>query len=318
MSEEESADDPRRRRDVGHKANHERWMISYADLLTLLLAVFIVLYASSAQNTSRLKAVAASMMHAFAGTPPSIISLPSSPHGPMRNLPRPVTIPVQAPPVPKTPTVPKNVHHLDQANRRVAQILTKREQMRLQPSVFAIQKLRRQMERLLRPEIANHTIDVTTEPLAIKIRLNAKILFRNGAANLTQGATALLTPVASILANIPSGYMISVRGYTDNKPIHTAQFPSNWQLSTARALSVVLFFRGQGVAGESLSAEGFSKYHPIADNQTEAGRERNRRVSIVITAPPPDNRTGNNSSSGHSGDGAGQPTDGKGANGKKG
>jgi len=280
-----SGDTRRRRRDSGHKPNHERWMISYADLLTLLLAVFIVLYATSAQNTSKLKAMAASMMEAFSGTPPALVEMPSSPRGPMHNLPNPATLPVQAPPTPKTPAVPRNVHHLDNAENRQIQRLTEREQRDLQPSILAIRKLRQKLSTLLQPEIDAKMISVLSQPLSIKIRLNAKILFDNGKADLTKNAVKILTPVAKTLSAIPPGYQISIHGYTDNQPIHTRQFPSNWQLSSARALSVLMLFRTNNVSGKALSVEGFSKYHPLATNDTAAGREQNRRVSIVITAP---------------------------------
>ncbi|TMV87234.1 flagellar motor protein MotD [Thioclava sp. BHET1] len=276
----------RPRRDADHGPNHERWMISYADLLTLMLALFIVLYATSAQNTSKLKAMASSMMTAFSGTPPAIIQRPSSPKGPDKQLPKAVEIPVEAPPEPKTPTVPQNVHHLDMTQSPRAQRMMAQQQA-LQPSIKAISELDTKLHALLLPEIQAQTISLSSTPLTIKIRLKAKILFGNGDATLTKGADKILTPLASTLATIPKGYQIAIHGYTDDKPIHTPEFPSNWQLSTARALSVVLLFQQQGVAGEALSAEGFSKYHPIASNDTETGRQQNRRVSIVISAPKP-------------------------------
>jgi chemotaxis protein MotB len=281
----------RRKHGDGHKPNHERWMISYADLLTLLLAVFIVLYAESANNTSRLHAMAASMMDAFSGTPPSIVSLPSSPKGPMHNLPKPINIPVQAPPTPTTPKTPHNNQRMQASppTTRPSQMqrLSQQDQMDLQPSILAIQKLKVKLSKMLAPEITQHTINILSHPLSIKIRLNAKILFRNGQASLTKRAISILKPLGKTLGKIPPGYVISIRGYTDNVPIHTAQFPSNWQLSTSRALSVLLLFRSVKVSGESLSVEGFSKYHAISSNKTKAGRALNRRISIVITAPKP-------------------------------
>lgn len=268
----------RPRRDADHGPNHERWMVSYADLLTLLLALFIVLYATTAQNTSKLKEMAASMMKAFAGQPPALVSKPASPKGPMHNLPAPTKLPVEA------PAVPQNVHHLA---RWPQQRLSQRQQEALQPSIAAISDLDKKLYTLLQPQIQAKTISISSTPLTIKIRLNAKILFANGAATLTKAADKLLAPLAKTLSNIPKGYQIAIHGYTDDKPIHTTQFPSNWQLSTARALSVVMLFQDQGVAGEALSAEGFSKYHPIASNDTNDGRQQNRRVSIVISAPKP-------------------------------
>lgn len=298
-----SGDFRRSRRDTGHKPNHERWMISYADLLTLMLALFIVLYATSAQNTSKMNAMASSMMVAFSGTPPSLIQKPSSPHGPKSQLPKAKTLPAEAPPMPKTPAVPQNVHHLDKVSSLPVDRLTQQEQRDLQPSIKAIKALRDKLHSLLQPEIKAKSISIDSTPLSINIQLNAKILFGNGAADLTKGAVKILTPLAQTLGAIPKGYRISIHGYTDNQPIHTKEFPSNWQLSTARALSVVLLFVDNGVAGEALSAEGFSKYHPIASNDTAQGRQQNRRVSIVISAPKP----GQEGPSAQSGDPATKP-----------
>lgn len=273
----------RRRRDSGHKPNHERWMISYADLLTLLLAVFIVLYATSAQNKSKLKQMAESMLMAFNGTPPALVRMPSSPHGPMHNLPRPVHIPVQSEPAPaqkrNTVIVPPR------PPAPVQPILPRGVQKSIQPSVFAIRRLNQELSHLLAPEMRQHTIQLLSKPLSITIRLNAKILFHSGHASLTPAAVQLLKPLGEVLKKVPAGYQVSIQGYTDNNPIHTAKYPSNWQLSTARAMSVLLLFRSVHVSGDLLNVEGFSKYHPLESNKTASGQSRNRRVEIRITAP---------------------------------
>lgn len=276
----------RARRDTGHKPNHERWMVSYADLLTLLLALFIVLYATSKQNKNKLQQLAGGMMIAFSGTPPALVSRPAAPKGAMHNLPKPVPVPRPAPP---TLSFRKDLHlHRPVLNLPPAmERLSPQQQSALEPTVKAIAKLRTKLQALLQPQIDAKTISIGSTPVSIKIRLNAKILFANGDATLTHGAEKILRPLARTLTAIPEGYQISIHGYTDNKPIHTAKFPSNWQLSTARALSVVMLFRKQGVRGDALSAAGFSKYHPIASNDTETGRRQNRRVSVVISAPKP-------------------------------
>ncbi len=260
----------RRRRDGGHsKPNHERWMISYADMLTLLLAVFIILWATSHQSKYKLREVAEGMLQAFQGTPPALIPMPSSPHGPMHAMSSPIPRPLAA----------QNVAHVARP------LVPRATQSRLQPSLLAMKKLLKKLDVLLEPEITSHRIQVLTTPLTIRIRLNARILFRNGDARLTAKARSVLGPLAHVLAKIPKGYMITVQGYTDNVPIHTAEFPSNWQLSASRAMSVLLLLRDADVRGKSLGAEGFGQYHPIASNKTSAGRSANRRVEIVITAP---------------------------------
>jgi chemotaxis protein MotB len=151
----------------------------------------------------------------------------------------------------------------------------------------AMTKLRQNLQQLLAPQIAQQQIALIEQPLSLRIRLNAQILFASGQATLTPAAQNLLDPLADTLAKLPAGYLVTVQGYTDDRPIHTATMSSNWDLSTARAVSVVHQFEARGVPGESLSAEGFSKFRPVDDNDTEAGRAANRRVEILITAPKP-------------------------------
>ncbi len=107
----------------------------------------------------------------------------------------------------------------------------------------------------------------------------------SGQADLLPQAKLLLSHVADSLRSLPPPFSIALQGYTDDRPIDTAQFPSNWSLSAERAVSVVSLFADLGIEGEQLSAEGFGQYAPIADNVTEAGRAKNRRVVIVIRAP---------------------------------
>lgn len=253
-------------------------MISYADMLTLLLAVFIVLFAAAKVNKSKLATEAASLLQAFQGQPPSLIQAPSTPNGPQHSLPNPVPRPMDSVHSPHSPA---------KILRHSGDLMSEREQQSLQPTLRAMRLLDRKLIRLLEPEIVHHKIAVITKPLSIKIRLNAKILFQNAHAKLTDPAKNLLDPIGDVLAKIPPGYLVTVQGDTDSMPIKTAKYASNWQLSTARAVSVVELFRSRHVSGSSLSAQGFSKYHPIASNKTAVGRAQNRRVEIVITAPKP-------------------------------
>jgi chemotaxis protein MotB len=274
----------RRRRDIGGKANHERWMISYADMLTLLLAVFIVLWSTSRENISKINAAAASMLQAFTGQPPALIEMPAAPHGPMHNLPKPVARPIEAP-APLRKSIPTIRNKLAPALQKP--ILPHNEQVKLHASIAALNRLELNLEHLLRPEIVKNQIKILAKPLSFKIRLNAKVLFHSGHARLTKNADALLTPVGQVLSQVPPGYLITIQGYTDISPIHTAKYPSNWQLSTARAMSVLLLFRKDHVSGNALSAQGFGQYQAIAPNNTATGRALNRRVEILITAPKP-------------------------------
>jgi len=283
--------------------NHERWMISYADMLTLLLSVFIMLFASASTDKAKLEREAAGLLEAFTGTPPSVVPLPSSPRSPFHALPKPIPVPLVSmhataspakPPPPARAPMGEKPSHPPPARQAIPEraaparaILPIAEQRRLQPIVLAMNAIHQQLQRLLAPEISSHQIAIFQLPLAIRIRLNAEILFDTGDAALTKEALAILDPIGDVLAHVPPGYLITIQGYTDDRPIHTAAFASNWELSTARAVSVVKLFRERKVPGEALSAQGYSKFQPIASNATPEGQAKNRRVEIVITAPKP-------------------------------
>jgi chemotaxis protein MotB len=251
------------------KPNHERWVISYADLLTLLLAFFVVLYASSTNNKYKLEQEAQSLLKAFHGTPPAVVTAQSASRGIMRHQPSPVATPVEHP-APQRPRVPTTISR------------------RLMAEIMALQAARAALAQLLQPLISKNEVTMQAQPLTLTINLNDDVLFRTGQASLLPAAAALLTSVAGSLRTLPAQFAIVVQGYTDDQPIATAQFPSNWSLSTERAISVVQLFTGNGIAGPQLSAEGFGQFAPVASNATADGRAKNRRVVIVIHAPEPD------------------------------
>jgi len=263
------------------KPNHERWVISYADLLTLLLAFFVVLYASSTRDKRKMSEEAQSLVTAFHGSPVPIVQNPSAGRGVMPHNVAPTQMP--APPTrtvspPGHPTLP--LPHQPGLSRALAQ--------RVAAEVLALQKVQQQLETLLQPLTAKDEVTIKSEPLTLTIQLNAAVLFPDGKAALTPPAVKLLNEVGTSLAKLPAPFTIVVQGYTDNKPITTAQFPSNWSLSAARAVSVVQLLQGKGVTGGQLAAEGFGEFAPIATNDNEAGRAKNRRVILVIHAPEPD------------------------------
>jgi chemotaxis protein MotB len=130
-----------------------------------------------------------------------------------------------------------------------------------------------------------HEVTIQATPLTLTISLDASVLFNSGKSSLLPAASRLLASVSASLKTLPQPFSIHLDGYTDNQPIHTAQFPSNWSLSVERAVSVIEIFADHGLEGRRLAAEGFGEYAPIADNATAAGRAKNRRVVIVIRAP---------------------------------
>ncbi len=248
--------------------NHERWVISYADLLTLLLAVFVVLYASSTRNKHKEDEITKAFIKAFHGAPLPIVTKPSGSMGILHNQPA---------------LIPKTV----ESPRSAASKLPKNLEHQLSQAMKTLQALQLKLSALFQPMIDKHQVSMTSTPLTLTIQLDASVLFDSGDDTLRPEAATLLKKVAAGLTNLPPQYRIVVQGYTDNKPISTPKFPSNWSLSAERAVSVVALFRDAGVSGDQLAAEGFGEFAPIASNKTEAGRAQNRRVVVVVRAPAP-------------------------------
>lgn len=232
--------------------NHERWLVSYADFITLLFAFFVVMYSISSVNEGRFRTVSDSIKAALH----PIVSPPA--------IPTPFQVGNNKP----SSIVPNVVPSRDMAVRRLQQALKT-----LQASV--------------RPE----TVQIT-EPgdSTIVLSLPELVLFESGAATLRAEAMPFLQALAEALIELDR--QIKVQGHTDNVPMRSAQFPSNWELSAIRAVMVVRAL-GElyGVPSQNLSAVGFADSRPVTDNQTPENRAKNRRVEIVVLerkqAPPP-------------------------------
>jgi flagellar motor protein MotB len=143
------------------------------------------------------------------------------------------------------------------------------------------------MTQALAADNAAGMVEIANLSGLVTIRLPEKLLFAPGSAAIVKGGKAELKRVAAAMKGV-SGRVFYVAGNTDNKPIRTKQFPSNWELSTARALAVVKFFLTEGVDPKTLGVAAYAQYHPIASNDTAEGRARNRRIDIGMSAPPSD------------------------------
>ena len=257
-----------RRKQEEEWENHERWLVSYADFITLLFAFFVVMYAISSVNEGKYRVLSETLVSAFTGHPMSItpVQNPAESAGPTSVLklpPLPAVAKIAA-----TPSVAKGV------------VSPKAQAPK---SNTDLQQLQKQMEKLLQPLIRDGSVAIHSSALGVVIDLNAKILFPSGQATLTPEARQNLAAIAKILKTVP--YQIQVNGFTNDLPIRTAQFPSNWYLSAARAVAVTELFIAEGVNPEHLVAAGYGQYHPIEPNNTAAGLAMNRRVSIVVVAP---------------------------------
>lgn len=258
---------PKKKPKLQKPENHERWVISYADLLTLLLATFVVLYASSQRDRHKSDEVAKSFLEAFHGTPPAVMTpMPSGSKGILQHQDSAVPKPAETPAASR---LPKSMAH------------------QLSASMQTLQAMQLKLSALFQPMIDKHQVTVTSEPLTLTVQLDASVLFPSGEADLKPEGAALLKQVAVGFKSLPEGFRIVVQGYTDNQPIATTQFPSNWSLSAERAVTVVELFTSSGVAGGQLAAEGFGEFSPVTDNGTDPGRAQNRRVVVVVHAPDP-------------------------------
>lgn len=244
--------------------NHERWLVSYADFITLLFAFFVVMYSISSLNEGKYKVLSQTMVAAFTGQPTTPI--PVQVGQPFSSIPSIVDLP----PIPK-----QQKPQIVQPGRGGG------------PEARQVQKnledVARQIETLLASAIRKGDVRVRLTPLGVVIDIHDTLLFASGRAELTPQAQDLLNQIAGVLQGV--SYPIQVNGFTDDRPINTAQFHSNWALSSARAVSVVEMFIVQGVHPDQLVAAGYGQYHPVASNDTVKGRAANRRVSVVIVSP---------------------------------
>jgi len=253
-----------------HKAhaNHERWLVSYADFITLLFAFFVVLYASSQADKKKTAQVEASIKGAFqelgvfTGSTTEGVGIPGSP-----GIPRP---------------------DLMDAPVRLIKIAGTADKSAA-GSGFGVDvdELRRQLESALGDEIRQHEVQMRVTPEGLVVSLREVGFFNSGQAELLDNGHTTLTRIATVLGG--RGFEIRVEGHTDNVPVHNAHFKSNWDLSTARATTVVaLLIEQHGFDPLLISAAGYSQYRPLADNKTAEGRAANRRIDLVVVGHVPE------------------------------
>jgi chemotaxis protein MotB len=236
--------------------SHERWMVSYADFITLLFAFFVVMYALSSVNEGKYKILSGSLVSAFG-----------------RAQPAPVI-------TGEDQVVPGLRHGAQQKTRNADTLRREKEQMTA---------IARDILTVLSPLVDQGKVRVTQTSRGVNVEINASVLFAPGDARLAGETVGALRAVATVLKT--DDHAIQVEGHTDSQPISNAQFPSNWELSAVRASSVVRLFIDSGVAEKRLTAVGYGPTRPVGTNDTADGRLRNRRVSVMILSNLPDEVT---------------------------
>jgi len=248
----------RRKRHEEHE-NLERWLVSYADFITLLFAFFVVMYSISSINEGKYRVLSDTMVAAFNTPPKTLQPIQVGEEG------------VSGEPAPIKP---------EKASSAVSPGVIQQLAQTAQSSDMG--QIANDFEKAMSPLIQKDLINVTHNDLWVEIEINTSILFDSGSAQLEDDALPVLGQLAGILKKYPN--YIQVEGFTDNVPINTGVFPSNWELSAHRAASVVHLFMNNGVQPERMAAIGYGEYRPIADNATPEGRRKNRRVVLVILA----------------------------------
>ncbi|WP_020650239.1 flagellar motor protein MotD [Solimonas variicoloris] len=261
--------------------NHEAWAIPYGDLLTLLLAFFVVMYAVSSVNEGRYRVLADSLSQAFGGPPKSVrpIQLGDKPEKGTQ-----ADAMFTSPSMRGFETEPSRLQN-GRAGARVgsrpaADASGGREAAGGPPE--ALQRMSEAVQRAMRDLIREQLVTVRRSEHWLEIEIRTDILFASGVARIAPEAVPILDQLAGILAPFPNP--LRIEGYTDDRPIATSVFPSNWELSAARAASVVHLFMEAGVAPARMSVAGFGEYRPVAGNDSAEGRNRNRRVVVVVMA----------------------------------
>ncbi len=276
-----------RRKKHEEHGNHEAWAIPYADLMTLLLAFFVVMYAISTLNEGKYRVLADALTAAFGGAPRTINPVQVGNfqlQGSDYDRPSPIKSgarhgPSAPSPAPNPTLLPALASHM-----RTGVPLDVSDRAAVQRAQRQLGNIATRLEEALAPLVDARLITVRRAELWLEVEINSDILFDTGSAALDASAREVLTRLADVLRETPNP--VRVEGYTDNRPINTVQFPSNWELSAARAASVVHLFSAQGVAPERLAMVGYGEHRPRADNLTEEGRNRNRRVVLIVLAAP--------------------------------
>lgn len=238
--------------------NHERWLVSYADFITLLFAFFVVMYSISSVNNTKYQNLTHALDQMFHRQQEQQMEQP---------------IPVGQPRTSIEPIILENPTPEEALKRQQLsdEILQERRQLK---------HVSDDMEEILAPYIEDSLVAVKRHDFWIELEMNSELLFASGEAALSAKAIPVIHKVADVIRPIPN--VVNVEGYTDNVPIDTVEFPSNWDLSSARATSVVRELINSNISPMRLSAVGYGEFHPIADNNTARGRFKNRRVVLVL------------------------------------
>lgn len=260
------------------EGNNERWLVSYADFITLLFAFFTTLYAISTVDAQKMGKMVTSMRASFdsavfnSGSRGLSLSQGS---GGASSGSREIL---------QSLAPESGINIKEVTLKGMEGLRSSSSKKQVLGGEKALGRLKRNVESLLGWEVLKGIVRLHVEPRGLVISLGENGVFDSGSDQIKPEGKSLLDTLATSLVSL--GNYIRVEGHTDNVPIHNARFPSNWELSTARATMVVSYLiTNFGLRPEALSAAGYAEYRPAASNDTEEGRARNRRVDIIVLNP---------------------------------
>jgi chemotaxis protein MotB len=250
-----------RRRRRATRPSHDRWLVSYADFITLLFAFFVVLYSTAQVDRKKVSQLSTAIQAAFQ----QLGAYPS--------------------------TGANTSQEIADINQIASAVSTSRAE-----EIPDLIGLRKELEQAMAPEILRGDVALRTGRDGLVISLRETGFFDSGSAGVKAASQPAFSRIAALLGE--GRYNIRIEGHTDNVRIHNTQYSSNWELSTARSTEMIrLLVVKYGLDPQRLSASGYGEYHPIASNNTEAGRALNRRVDLVVvgkqepgSAPEPGQR----------------------------
>ncbi|WP_116115055.1 OmpA family protein [Austwickia chelonae] len=253
-------------------ANHERWMISYADMLTLLLALFIVMFAVSKVDQAKFLQFAQGANQAFGGSGSVVLNGQGGSNAGSDGIMK-----AQKPPN------PDGAQQLDP--QKAAQMIAA-EQARQKAQTDQkdrLEQLKKQIDQELSGKGLKDAVQMNVDERGLVVNIiTDKVLFETGQAALRPAGTQVLDLIAPTIKNLPN--RLTVEGHTDNVPIRSGAFRSNWELSQARAASVLQRLIADGLPETRVALAAYGEQRPIDTNDTEQGRSRNRRVAVVVLA----------------------------------
>ncbi len=276
-----------RKRKVEEHINHERWLVSYADFITLLFAFFVVMYSISSVNEGKYRVLSDTLEAVFTDPAKSKdpIQVGHLLRGEGKQTPEPrakenplnvLELPAIEMPIAPPPEIPSPA-----PNPLPPEVIDSHTPPPVDDEIIrTIKDISKQLNKALADLIANDDVIIKQGEDWLELEMKSNVLFYSGESRLESKAVPIIGKVATILST--SANPIQVEGFTDNNPINTPKFPSNWELSAARAASVVHLLDRYGLDPSRMSAIGYGEFQPIADNATEEGRQKNRRVVLVV------------------------------------